>query len=75
VVNCINTELSVVALDPIIQDCKLPKSHVGDVVVYRAKRHLNTVAHNLAALSKSLGLKTWFDSVPSLCLASSCISS
>jgi len=47
VVNCINTELSVAAIDPIIQDCKLLKSHVGDVVVYRVKRHLNTVAHNL----------------------------
>ena len=51
-VNCINTKLSVAAVDPIIQDCKLPKSRVGDLVVYRVKRHLSTVAHNLAVLSK-----------------------
>lgn len=31
-VNCINSELSVVAIDPIIQDCKLLKSHVGEWV-------------------------------------------
>lgn len=47
----INMELSVLAIEPCIHDCKLLKTHVGDVVIYRVKRHLNTVAHNLAGLS------------------------
>lgn len=41
-VNCINSELSVVAIDPIIQDCNSLKSHIDDVVVYHVKRHLNS---------------------------------
>lgn len=73
-VDCINGSNFIVALDPIVSDCKLLLGSFSDSILMYINCDRNVDAHQMVEIGKSLGSRTWIRHIPKLD-GSSCISS
>jgi hypothetical protein len=64
VVNCINSTSFVATLDHIIQDCKILMAAMSTVNVLFVNCSLNSAAHSLVGLSKTVASRTWLGHLP-----------
>jgi ribonuclease HI len=72
VVNCINFNCYVAAIEPIILDCKLLMAKFEFVSVKHVRRTMNVVAHDLVCLSRTVGSKLCMGYIPHQLQAAHC---
>lgn len=65
-VDCINEMAFKADLDPIVADCRILLSGFSNVAVMFKRQTVNSNAHHLVGLGKSLGSRTWNGHIPSV---------